>query len=349
MAQSKPHLLVIRLSAMGDCAMAVPVLLALKKQYPELALTVLTKPFFKTIFEFIPDIEVIGADTKGEHKGFLGILKLGQTLAKRNFTGVADLHHVLRSQLLRQVFAVHRIPTAHIDKGRKAKKALTRQKNKIFKPLKTTPERYATVFKDLGYPIDLQNLSFLKSIPLRGKAQQIIGDKTTQIIGIAPFAAHTPKAYPLDLMQEVIAHFNAQSNIKILLFGGGQKEVEQLDKLAGTYDNVISVAGKLRFKEEIALLSHLDIMLSMDSGNGHLAAMFGIPVITLWGGTHPYAGFAPFGQPAVHQILPDLKQYPLLPTSVFGNKTLPGYEDVMRSITPGKVIQSVESALMMKD
>ncbi|HBC05033.1 MAG TPA: ADP-heptose--LPS heptosyltransferase RfaF, partial [Aequorivita sp.] len=51
--------------------------------------------------------------------------------------------------------------------------------------------------------------------------------------------------------------------------------------------------GKLTFEEELALISNLDLMLSMDSGNGHLAAMYGVPVVTLWGVTHPYAGFVP--------------------------------------------------------
>ena len=62
----------------------------------------------------------------------------------------------------------------------------------------------------------------------------------------------------------------------------------------------------------------------MDSGNGHLAAMYGIPVITVWGVTHPYAGFAPFLQPEENSITADREQFPLIPTSVYGNKVWGG-------------------------
>ena len=86
-------------------------------------------------------------------------------------------------------------------------------------------------------------------------------------------------------------------------------------------------------------------MLSMDSGNAHFAAMLGIKTITLWGGTHPFAGFAPFNQPKDYCILPDLEKYPNLPCSVYGNKICEGYKDVMRSIPPEKVVKKITSII----
>jgi len=93
------------------------------------------------------------------------------------------------------------------------------------------------------------------------------------------------------------------------------------------------------------LIQNLDLMLSMDSGNAHMAAMFGIPTVTLWGATHPFAGFAPFHQSEDHQLLADRNQFPLLPTSVYGNKNVAGYEDAMRTITPGNVVEKINSVL----
>lgn len=344
MAGIKEHILVIRLSAMGDCALAVPVLLTLKKQYPELQLTVLTKPFFKPIFELLPDVRVMEVDTKREYKGFLGVVRLGVQLRKEGFTKVADLHNVLRSKILRTLFRFSKVSSAKIDKGRKHKKALTRLENKVFKPLLSTPERYASVFRQLGYPVDLSDSSFLPTQDIGVIKDGLKIDQSKPLIGIAPFAAHAVKAYPLDLMEVVLADFNSQ-DCQLFLFGGGKKEERQLKALEEQYGKAISVSGKLTFGQELALISHLDVMLSMDSGNGHLAAMFGRPVVTLWGATHPYAGFTPFGQPMTHQILPDLQQFPLLPTSVFGNKVVPGYQDVMRTIDPQRVIDKVKEIL----
>lgn len=164
-------------------------------------------------------------------------------------------------------------------------------------------------------------------------------------IGIAPFAQYESKVYPLDLMREVIDGLAEKSNYKIFLFGGGKEEITQLNQLKNKHENVIVVAGKLKFNQELDLISNLDIMLSMDSGNAHIAAMLGIKVITLWGATHPYAGFQPFNQPDEFSITSDREKYPLLPTSVYGNKKIEGYEDAMRSILPEKIVCSLQLQL----
>ena len=111
------------------------------------------------------------------------------------------------------------------------------------------------------------------------------------------------------------------------------------------FKNTASLAGKYTFQQELELISNLDVMLSMDSGNAHLAANFEVPVISLWGLTHPYAGFAPFRQPQDFSLLPDLTKYPAIPTSVYGQHVPVGYEEAMRSIDPEAVVQKIEAVL----
>lgn len=94
-------------------------------------------------------------------------------------------------------------------------------------------------------------------------------------------------------------------------------------------------------EEELSLISNLDLMVSMDSANGHLAAMFGIPVLTLWGITHPFAGFIPFHQPMENQLLSDRAKYPLIPTSVYGNKCPQGYENAIQTIAPMTIVERI--------
>jgi len=166
-----------------------------------------------------------------------------------------------------------------------------------------------------------------------------------KLIGIAPFAQYDSKVYPLDLMQSVIDELAKEEKYKILLFGGGNEEVQKLNQLKANHINVIVIAGKLKLKPELELISNLDVMISMDSGNAHLAAMLGVKVITLWGATHPFAGFKPFNQPLENCITSDRSQFPLLPTSVYGNKKIEGYEKVMRSILPETVIDKIKKEL----
>jgi len=125
------------------------------------------------------------------------------------------------------------------------------------------------------------------------------------------------------------------------LVGGGDAEAKQLQNIASTSDHIVNCTRRFTFEEELTLISNLDLMLSMDSGNGHLAAMYGVPVITLWGVTHPYAGFVPFNQPNKHQLITNRESYPLVPTSIYGNKYPKGYEDCMKSIPSDLVVEKV--------
>ena len=345
---SKPiqHIAVIRLSAMGDVAMTVPVIRAFVSQNATVKITVVSRPFFKPFFDGIPNVDFFAVDVKDRHKGFFGLLKLYSDLKKLNIDAVADLHNVLRSQIIRTLFSLSGKKVAATDKGRAEKKALTRAENKVFQPVKSMVERHVETFKKLGFSVDLSSPSFPDKAILSEEILSISGGKDNfKWIGIAPFAQYESKVYPLDLMQKVVDKLAANNQNKIFLFGGGKEETEKLNTLAKQRENVIVIAGKLKFNQELQLISNLDIMLSMDSGNAHIAAMLGVKVITLWGATHPFAGFAPFNQPLENCLTADRNQYPLLPTSVYGNKKVAGYEEIMRSISVESVVEKINLVL----
>lgn len=332
---------------MGDVAMTVPVIRAFVHQNQNVKITVVSRPFFKPFFDEIPNVNFFAVDVKGRHNGFFGLVRLYSDLKKLNIDAVADLHNVLRSIVVRNLFALSGKKVVHTDKGRADKKALTRAENKIFEPVKSMLERHVETFKKLDFFVDLDNPIFPEKAILSADILKVSGEKETlKWIGIAPFAQYDSKVYPLDLMQKVVDDLAKNQTYKIFLFGGGKKEIAQLNILATTKENTVVVAGKLSFEQELQLISNLDIMLSMDSGNAHIAAMLGVNVITLWGATHPYAGFKPFNQPMENCLVSDREKYPLLPTSVYGNKKVEGYENAMRSISVEKIINTIESQLI---
>jgi ADP-heptose:LPS heptosyltransferase len=148
-------------------------------------------------------------------------------------------------------------------------------------------------------------------------------------------------------MGEVMASLSHLSHVKIILFGA-PNEREALSSLYQNQTNIINLAGMFSFSDELKLISNLDLMLSMDSGNAHLATMFGIPVVTVWGVTHPYAGFAPFAQPLSNAITVNRDMFPCIPTSVFGKTVPAGYENCMRSITPEILLNKVSEIYNQK-
>jgi ADP-heptose:LPS heptosyltransferase len=335
----------MRLSAMGDVAMTVPVIRAFVAQYPKVKIVVISVPFFKPFFDDIPNVTFFPFEVNNRHKGVLGLFRLFQDLKELKIDAFADLHDVLRSKFLRTLFKSGGQLTAFVDKGRSEKTALIRPNNKILEPIETMFQRHAKVFEELGFPIDLSSPTFLPKKKLDAITLGLTGEKSQKWIGIAPFAQYDSKVYPFDLMQEVIYQLAQNEAYKLFLFGGGKKEIELLDSLSNQVENVINIAGKINFKQELQLISNLDIMLSMDSGNAHIAAMQGIKVITLWGATHPFAGFSPFNQPLENALVSDRNLFPKLPTSVYGNKEVEGYESAMRTILPINVVEKITTSL----
>jgi ADP-heptose:LPS heptosyltransferase len=344
MALTYKHILLIRLSALGDVAMTVPVISSLVEKYPDLKLTIVSRKFAAPLFEGIPRVDFLEADVYGKHRG-TGLLQLANEARALHIDAVADLHNVIRSRIITAYLRLRGLTVETIDKGRSEKAALIRRETREIKPLKSTIARYCEVFDSLGAPIEIGELKPLPKRDAGPRIRQLFEGPKTRAIGIAPFAAYKSKAYPLELMKQVIDKLDESGSFQVFLFGGGEQEVEALSALARSYRHVVNIAGQLTMTDELSLISNLDLMVSMDSSNGHLAAMFGVPVVTIWGVTHPAAGFAPFGQPETQQLIPDLKQFPLIPTSVYGNKFPEGYQKAIASITPEAIVEKINEVL----
>ena len=92
-------------------------------------------------------------------------------------------------------------------------------------------------------------------------------------------------------------------------------------------------------------MQQLTLMLAMDSGNAHMAALMGIKVLTLWGVTHPYSGFKPFNQPMEYCLVANREKFPKIPTSVYGNRYPKGYEKAIETITEEAIIAAIHKLL----
>jgi ADP-heptose:LPS heptosyltransferase len=342
------RILILRLSAMGDVAMAVPVVAALRRRYPDLKISLLTTPFFQPFFREVPDLDFVPFDKKGRHRGLRGLFRLYREIRREHpADAVADLHNVLRTKLLRLLFRLSGRRTAVIDKGRREKQALTRQKNKILRPLEPTIHRYADVFARLGYPVDLPEAAQRNPHPVPEAIAALSGAKTGTWIGIAPFAQHLGKRYPLEFMEQVIAELNGRNNLTLFVFGGGPVEQAVADEWAEKYPHVISAIGKVKLAQELDLISNLDSMVSMDSSAMHMASLYGVPVISVWGATHPYAGFMGWGQSSANAVQSNL---PCRPCSIDGNKPcLYGDYRCLSQIAPEEIVDvlsRLETVLM---
>lgn len=315
--QKNPRILVFRFSALGDVAMTIPVLWSLKKQHPGCEILFVSRPFARDLIEPIEGVRFFAANFNKDFKGFWGIVKLFIALRKEGkWNLVADLHGVMRTRILKFLFTLSGVKSITIDKGRKEKKALTRKKNKVFKPLESTFDRYLEVFEKGGF--------FLKLLPFPGKMIYAWDDEVPhdamlmsgKKIGVAPFAKHPWKQWPEDKMRQLLSLLD-QKGFQVFLFGGRGEEKQKLELWASELLNGHNLAGTLTLEKELKIMARLDLMISMDSANMHLASLVETPVVSIWGATHPYAGFYGLDQDAQNAIQVELE---CRPCSVFGNK-----------------------------
>lgn len=339
------NVLIARFSAFGDVAMTIPVIYSACRCYPDINFVMVTRPAMTGMFVGAPaNLTVVGADVKTDYRGIRGIMRLMRGLiAKYRFDAFVDLHDVLRTRMMGIVCRLHGIRVSRLNKGRANKRALTRSNNKVMLPLISQRARYREAFFKISLPLSER---FDGLFGGRGKADTgLFADITDpkkageRWVGIAPFAAHACKIYPPEMMREVVADVAAHPSTQVFLFGGGQEESRILDSWAADL-GVTSLAGKrYGFTAELALLNHIDVVVSMDSANMHLASIAGTPTVSIWGATHPYCGFKPWRQKDS-----DMIQLPMTcrPCSVFGNKPCHrGDYLCLRAIKPEVIIKKI--------
>lgn len=311
--------LIIRLSALGDVAMTVPVIYSAARSNPQDSFTVVTQAFLIPIFMNRPsNLEVIGINTKGAEKGLQGLLRFISALVRYDFDIVLDLQYVLRTVIIDSAFRLKGKKVYTIDKMRKERARLMAKNHKLFKPLRPVLDRYIDVFRAAGLNYTESFVSlFEEQTPLLTALQEATGVKRGRWIGIAPFARYREKIYPIDEMEKVVVALSKEEDVTIFLFGGRGYEEAVLEEWAYQYPRVHNVIGRYTLDVELALISRLDVFLSMDSANMHFASMVGTRVVSIWGGTHLYTGYYGFHQDLTDALQIDL---PCRPCSIVGDK-----------------------------
>lgn len=319
------NLLLLRFSAMGDVALLAPVVQAFINRYADARITVITRPKFAVFFAQFPQVRLVEADVNGRHKGLAGLFRLFQELRKMDaFDLVIDANENLRSAVLKRLFRMAGVSSVTIDKGRADKKALTRKEDKLRRPLPHSIERYASLFGTAGFGVQPPFSFSFEPVPAAETELTAFLERHRlpagePWLGIAPFAQHVQKMWPFERFGPLLEQLYTNQRLHIFLFGGGLQEIAQLETLRQRFPQVVIVAGQLSLAAELALMRRLAVMLCMDSGNMHLAALSGVPVLSIWGATHTDAGFGPWGQgsDAIIQVPTDVLT--CRPCSVFGN------------------------------
>lgn len=339
-------MLISRFSALGDVAMTLPAVYDACAANPDTQFYYLTRHHPAQIFINRPENLTMAAVNLDNYKGVGGMWRLAKALRKRyGITDYVDLHDVLRTKLLRLFMRLAGVNVSRLDKGRRARKELTRRNNKVLVQLKPMTERYSDVFYRAGIALanDFDSLwGKAKGNPADFASVSAPKQEGGYWIAIAPFAKHKGKIYPIENLDRVVSHFNSRPGVRIFIFGFGESERDTIARLATRYPSVVNMAAaELGIPAELSLLSHCDVMLSMDSANMHLASLVGLRTVSVWGATHPYAGFLGWCQRTRDVVQLDMT---CRPCSVFGDRPcFRGDYHCLGGITPKMVIDKISS------
>lgn len=328
------HVLAIRNSAMGDVAMLPHALRALREAYPDVRVTVLTRPLFKPFFAGL-DVDFLEADFDGRHKGLRGLLRLAREARERGIDAVADAHGVLRSRIVGMLLRMAGVPVARIDKGRIEKWFRLGCSNPAAAPLKHTVVRYCDTLRRLGFVFDDP---YPATKPERPNP---FGAKKGVWVGFAPFSAQQGKTYPDELAAELVAGLSARCD-RVFIHSGGGDEAAFAERMEREHPNVTALWGRVRIAGELDLIAHLDCAVTMDSLVMHMASLVATPVVSVWGATHPALGFLGYGCSPEGVVQLDL---PCRPCSVYGQRPCKFGDYRCMRVAPQAVLARVEECL----
>lgn len=341
----------MRFSAIGDVAMTIPVVYEVCRANPDVRFVYVSRPSMTTMMVNRPEnLTLHPADVSGSYKGVRGMRRLYRELRDAyGFDALADLHSVLRTSVVSLFARLGGARVARLDKDRRGRRRLTRNSgDKALCQMRPMVMRYADVFARLGLNPGGRFTSLWGPQGAPDEAYAAItGPKPDgeRWMAVAPFAKHPGKIYPPEKTRAVVeALIAAHPDLRIFLFGGGDSEKQTLSRWAQEIERVTSLAGeRYGFPAELALMSKLDAALTMDSANMHLCSLVGVPVVSVWGATHPYAGFRGYGQRADLAVQLAMS---CRPCSIFGNKPcVRGDYHCLAGIPPRAIIERVNTIL----
>mgnify|MGYP001580527300 FL=1 len=278
-------ILVIQMAKLGDMVCTTPMFRAIKDKYPNCEVWVLGNDANKELLNYNKDIDgyiVYSQNTKE----VINLIKE----KKFNFACVTGPNFAALATLV--LSGIKLIAAPRIENGISPYETIS---YKILSKFVTTkphhmgsyaPREYLRLLEPIGIFTDdtKKHLAFPKNAEQR--AEEILKPFAGKfIIGIAPAAGNKIKEWPTKRFAEVANYAAQKHNAVIVIIGGGNDlgYAEKMKKCLLVDASIIDTAGKLSIDELKALISKLNLFISVDTGPIYIAEALNIPTINITG------------------------------------------------------------------
>jgi heptosyltransferase-2 len=297
MIKKVEKILVIRLSSLGDVILSTPVLDTLKGKFPHSHIYFLTKTRYGAVLKADPRVySLIEFDEEGKHKGFSGFLSLVSELRSKDFDLLVDLHVNLRSFLIRHLVK-SRIKLKY-NSHRLLRFMMVHFKSATSRVLHTV-DSYLEVLKKIDVEAkDKKPHIFLSREEMSLSENFLLEHKVAKddiIVGVHPGAKWQTKRWDESKFNLVCKEVIRRFNCKVFLIGDSKEDKLVENVIAGLPKKDMLEAVGLPLGRMMSLIKRCDCLITNDSGPMHAASALQVPVVAIFGPTHPRLGFAPVG------------------------------------------------------
>ncbi len=322
-------ILIIQTAWLGDNILTLP-LVSNAAQIGEVH--ILTIPRWADVYKNNPDVaSIITYDKHGSERGFLKIRQKAALLRKMNFDIALLAQRWWRSAALAKMA---KIPI-RIGFDTAPAKFLYTHTVRYDKDLNEA-ERLLNLLRPLHFEPKITIPKLYPSNADIDRAQEILmkeGWSGERIIVLAPESAWRTKRYPHFIE---VAKMIVDEGFQVLFIGADKKTEAQIKKGLQSDYNMFFMFGE-NLLVAASAIGISDVMISNDSGAGHIASAVKVPVLSIFGPTVPEQGFAPLGE---KNRIVQVENLSCRPCSAHGTeKCSLGHHKCMTEIEPEKVAE----------
>ncbi len=332
MSDAYRNILLIKPSSLGDIVMTLPALSMLRRSFPRAKISWLVRPEFAPILEGHPHLdEIILFDRKSLGKAwcrpdaFRQLVDLIRHLRGSRFDAVLDLQGLFRTASLawlsgcrkrcgpiwRHELAHHfyttkippRMEWVHvIDYYAKLIEAIGGSDLRVEFVLPEKPAAAASA-RDLLQRSLKCEVSNVKSQARAGAVEGEASDFKTHTSNfkpsyavIIPGSAQVSKCWPADRFAALADRLASEHGLTVVATGGKSESpmIERIGSLAK--HPIANLAGQTSLPELVEVLRGARLVVSNDTGPGHIAAVLGRPLVMMFSWSNPLR-VGPYGRP----------------------------------------------------
>lgn len=286
---------------MGDTIVAIPLLRATRRAYPEARITLVTGAFAAEVLQNCPYVDrLIAHDPESAKRTAAGKTRLATALLRE----MLALHRIDRPDLCLIADRSFRTAIAALVAGGRCRAGFDTEGRGW---LLTDPIPYDHDKPETECCLDIlravrpelpneprydprPELWLTAEEKARGgeilRVQEIA--PLQPLIGVQPGASHDYKQWRPERFAEVAQALAEESGATIVLVGYGPDELEAARRMREAMSSdvpVIDLTNKTKMRATMGVLSHLSLFLGNDTGVNHIAAALGVPTVALFGPT----------------------------------------------------------------